>query len=120
VALAHLRLPTWNCLGDVPPRDPADAGCVRSTTEYADLPSPALTVSRDGAELRLSGRFPTYTRPVGTAPVYTGRVYDLAVTVSPAGAVRNGQAPAEATLFLGTDRVGTLDEPGLNVVRYAG
>ena len=119
-ALAHVRLPTWNCLAAEPPEDPAAAGCVRSRTEYADLPSPALTVTRDGEDLRLTGRFPTYTRPIGTAPAYTGRVYDLAVTVSPAGPVREGTAPAEGTVFLGTDRAGSVAEPGLNVVRYAG
>jgi hypothetical protein len=119
-ALAHLRLPTWNCLTAEPPADPAAAGCVRSRTEYADLPTPALTVTRDGDDLRLTGRFPTYTRPIGTAPAYTGRVYDLAVTVSPAGPVRDGTATAEGTVFLGTDRAESVDEPALNVVRYAG
>ncbi|SDO32343.1 hypothetical protein [Geodermatophilus sp. DSM 45219] len=119
-ALAHLRLPTWNCLTAEAPADPAAAGCVRSRTEYADLPSPALTVTREGRDLRLTGRFPTYTRPIGTAPAYTGRVYDLTVTASPAGPVRDGTAPAEGTLFLGTDRAVSLDEPGLGVVRYAG
>jgi hypothetical protein len=119
-ALAHLRLPTWNCLAAEPPEDPAAAGCVRSRTEHADLPTPALTVTRDGDDLRLTGRFPTYTRPIGTAPVYTGRVYDLAVTVSPAGPVRDGKATAEGTVFLGTDRAESVDEPRLNVVRYAG
>jgi hypothetical protein len=118
-ALAHLRLPTWNCLALEPPADPAAAGCVRSRTEHADLPSPALTVTRDGGDLRLTGRFPTYTRPIGTAPAYTGRGYDLTVTVSPGGPVRNGAAAAEGTLFLGTDRTASLDEPGLNAVRYA-
>jgi hypothetical protein len=119
-ALAHLRLPTWNCLAAEPPEDPAAAGCVRSRTEHADLPTPALTVTRDGDDLRLTGRFPTYTRPIGTAPAYTGRVYDLAVAVSPAGPVRDGTATAEGTVFLGTDRAGSVDEPLLNVVRYAG
>jgi hypothetical protein len=119
-ALAHLRLPTWNCLTPEPPADPAAAGCVRSRTEHADLPSPALTVTRDGRDLRLTGRFPTYTRPIGTAPAYTGRGYDLTVTVSPAGPVRNGGATAEGTLFLGTDRAASVEEPGLNAVRYAG
>jgi hypothetical protein len=119
-ALAHLRLPTWNCLAAEPPADPAAAGCVRSRTEYADLPTPALTVTRDGDDLRLTGRFPTYTRPIGTAPAYTGKVYDLAVTVSPAGHVRDGTATAEGTVFLGTDRAESVDEPALNVVRYAG
>jgi hypothetical protein len=119
-ALAHLRLPTWNCLTVEPPADPAAAGCVRSRTEYADLPSPALSVTREGRDLRLTGRFPTYTRPIGTAPAYTGRVYDLTVTVSPAGPVRDGAAPAAGTLFLGTDRAASVDVPGLNAVRYAG
>ena len=119
-ALAHLQLPTWNCLATEPPVAPAAAGCVRSRTEYADLPSPALTVTREGRDLRLTGRFPTYTRPVGTAPAYTGRVYELTVTVTPAGPVRDGVAPAAGTLFLGTDRAESVDEPALNVVRYAG
>ncbi|MGY1683715.1 hypothetical protein [Geodermatophilus sp. SYSU D01176] len=119
-ALAHLQLPTWNCLTTEAPADPAAAGCVRSRTEYADLPSPALTVTREGHDLRLTGRFPTYTRPIGTAPAYTGRVYDLTVTITPAGPVRNGVATAEGTLFLGTDRAESVDDPLLNVVRYAG
>ena len=120
MALAHLRLPTWNCLALEPPADPVAAGCVRSRTEYADLPSPALTVTREGRDLRLTGRFPTYTRPVGTAPAYTGRVYDLVVSVSPDGPVQDGEAPATGTVFLGTDRAESVDGPRLNVVRYAG
>jgi hypothetical protein len=119
-ALAHVRLPTWNCLTDEAPADPEDAGCARSTTEHADLPSPALDVTRDGEELRLTGRFPTYVRPIGTAPTYTGRVYELTVTAAPASRVREGRATAEGTLFLGTDRVGTLDDDALNAIRYAG
>jgi hypothetical protein len=118
-ALAHVALPTWNCVADAPPADPEAAGCVRSTTEYADLPSPALQVTRDGEQLRLTGRFPSYTRPIATAPAYTGRVYELTVTVSPAGPVRDGGAVAEATLFLGTDRT-TTTRDGFNVIRYAG
>ena len=119
-ALAHVRLPSWNCLTAEAPEDPEAAGCVRSRTEYADLPSPALTVTRDGEDLRLTGRFPTYTRPIGTAPAYTGRVYDLSVTVSPVGPVRDGTARAEGTVFLGTDRAESVGEPGLDVVRYSG
>ncbi|WNV74756.1 hypothetical protein [Geodermatophilus sp. DSM 44513] len=119
-ALAHLLLPTWNCLGTEPPPDPVAAGCVRSRTEYADLPAPALSVHREGRDLRLAGRFPSYTRPVATPPAYTGRVYDLAVTVSPAGPVVDGAAPAGGTFSLGLARAGAVDEPGLGVVRYAG
>jgi hypothetical protein len=120
VALAHVRFPTWNCLTDEAPSDPEAAGCVRSRTEFADLPSPALTVTREGDDVRVTGRFPTYTRPIGTAPTYTGRVYELTVTVTPAEEVRDGTAAAEGTLFLGTDRAATVDAPGVNVVRYGG
>jgi hypothetical protein len=34
--------------------------------------------------------------------------------------VRDGAATAEGTVFLGTDRAESVDEPRLNVVRYAG
>jgi hypothetical protein len=34
--------------------------------------------------------------------------------------VRDGTAQAEGTVFLSTDRAESVDEPGLNVVRYAG
>ncbi|HEX2075620.1 MAG TPA: hypothetical protein VHF92_17720, partial [Geodermatophilus sp.] len=119
-ALAHVRLPLWNCLADAAPEDPEAAGCVRAGTEYADLPSPALTVTRQDGTLRITGRFPTYVRPNGSAPVYTGRVYELTVSAAPEERVRNGSAPAEAVLFLGTDRAETVDRRGLNVLRYAG
>ncbi|SDC05479.1 hypothetical protein SAMN05660690_0364 [Geodermatophilus telluris] len=119
-ALAHVLLPTWNCLGDAAPADPEQAGCTRAGVEYADLPTPALEVSRDGDALRLTGRFPTYTRPSGTPPVYTGRVYPLSVTVAPAGPLRDGQARAEGALFLGTDRAGSLPDPSLSRIRVVG
>ncbi|MGY1641345.1 hypothetical protein ACI782_09460 [Geodermatophilus sp. SYSU D00703] len=119
-ALAHVRLPTWNCMTDGAPADPEAAGCVRSRTEYADLPSPALTVTREGDDVRLTGRFPSYTRPIAAAPTYTGRVYELTVTIAPTEAVHGGRAAAEGTLFLGSDRAATVDAPGVNVVRYGG
>jgi hypothetical protein len=59
LGLAHLRLPTFNCLTADVPSDPVAAGCVPSVTQYADLPTPALQVSDDGTRLSLSGRFPT-------------------------------------------------------------
>ncbi|WP_106275142.1 hypothetical protein [Geodermatophilus tzadiensis] len=119
-ALAHLLLPTWNCLGDTAPADPAAAGCTPAVVEYADLPTPALEVTRDGDTLRLTGRFPTYTRPSGTPPAYTGRVYPLSVTVAPAGRLRDGEARAEGALFLGTDRAESLPDPALSRIRVAG
>ncbi len=119
-ALAHVRLPAWNCLGTTAPEDPVAAGCRPAGTEYADLPTPALTVTRDGDALRLAGRFPTYTRPTGTPPAYTGRVYDLSVVAAPAGRLRDGEAPADGTMFLGTERAAAVDDPVLNRIRVAG
>ncbi len=119
-ALAHVRLPVWNCLGTGAPADPAAAGCRTAGTEYAELPAPALTVSREGDALRLAGRFPTYTRPAGTPPAYTGRVYDLSVAVAPDGPLRDGEAPAAGTLFLGTERAAAVGGPVLNRIRVAG
>ncbi|MGY1813445.1 hypothetical protein [Blastococcus sp. SYSU D00820] len=119
-ALAHLRLPTWNCLGTAAPADPVAAGCVPGPTEWADLPSPQLTAERADGGLRLTGRFPTYTDPAGTEPVYTGRVYALTLTVTPAGRARDGWAPAAGTVFLGTERAEALADPALSAVRGAG
>jgi hypothetical protein len=119
-ALAHVRLPTWNCLGRTAPVDPVAAGCRPGLTEHADLPAPALAVTRDGDALRFTGRFPTYTRPAGTPPAYTGQVYDLTVTLAPAGALRHGEAPAVGTLFLGTERAEALADPRLSRIRVPG
>jgi hypothetical protein len=125
-ALAHLRLPTWNCLTSEAPADPQAAGCAPGPVEYADLPSPALGTTTEDGGLRLTGRFPTYTRPTGSAPVYTGRVYELTVTLAaddPAtddGAEPGGGpswVPARGTLFLGTDRVESLADPTLSAAR---
>ncbi|MGY1786502.1 hypothetical protein [Geodermatophilus sp. SYSU D00698] len=119
-ALAHVLLPAWNCLSTTAPADPEAAGCTPVPVEYADLPTPALTVTRDGDALRLAGRFPTYTRPAATPPAYTGRVYDLSVTVAPAGGLDGGEAPADGTLFLGTERAEALPDPSLSRIRVAG
>ncbi|MGY1708247.1 hypothetical protein ACI8AC_01905 [Geodermatophilus sp. SYSU D00758] len=119
-ALAHLRLDTWNCLAGEAPDDPEEAGCVRTRTAYAELPTPALGVERDGAALRLTGRFPTYTRPLGGPATYTGRVYDVTVAVAADGPLRAGTAPATGTFFLGTDRAGSRGGPGVDVLRVVG
>jgi hypothetical protein len=119
-ALAHVRLPTFNCLAGEPPEDPLAAGCVRSLTEYADLPTPQLRVDRNGDRLDVAGLFPTYTRPNGSAPAYTGRAYRLDATVSPAGAVDGSRATATGTLRIGMDSAGTTPEPGVNVVEFPG
>ncbi|MGY1743521.1 MULTISPECIES: hypothetical protein [unclassified Blastococcus] len=120
-ALAHVRLPTWNCLATEAPTDPAAAGCVPGPVEYADLPSPALRATAEDGGLRLTGRFPTYTRPAGGPPLYTGRVYELTVTLSAGEPVdAGGWAPARGTLFLGTDRAAALEDAGVSAVRRGG
>jgi hypothetical protein len=123
-ALAHVVLPTYNCLGVEAPADPVAAGCVRSTTEYADLPTPGLTVLREDDGLRITGTFPTYTRPNGTPPAWTGRAYALTVTVQPLGerpdadAPAGAPVPAAAVVHLGTDRAESIGAAGLSVLRY--
>ena len=82
-ARARVEFPTFNCLSDEAPADPVAAGCTRSVTEYADLASPDLVVDRVGEGLRVTGRFPTELRPNGSAPVPTGRVYELVITAAP-------------------------------------
>ncbi|SEO71048.1 hypothetical protein [Trujillonella endophytica] len=120
-ALAHLRLPTWNCLMPWAPVDPAAAGCSPGPVEYADLPSPALRSSAENGGLRLTGRFPTYTRPAGGPPAYTGRVYEFAVTLAADGpAAEDAWVPARGTLFLGTERAESLPDPAVSAVRRGG
>jgi hypothetical protein len=116
-ALVHLRLPTYNCLAADAPAEPAEAGCVPSVTEYADLPTPALRLSRNGRHLVLDGRMPTYTRPNGTAPVYTGRVYDLTLTVTPGRRLAGGRAVAEGVLTLGSSTSRTSGDPAVDVLQ---
>jgi hypothetical protein len=118
-AVAHVRLPTWNCLAAAAPADPVAAGCTPTVAEYADLASPALTVHRDGARWRIHGRFPTYQRPNGTPPLWTGRVYELVIDVGPAdGKPARGRVPADGTVRLGDDEARTTGGPGVTVLRY--
>jgi hypothetical protein len=130
---AQVELPTWNCLADEAPAEPAAAGCRRSLTEYADLTAPSLDVTGGADELRISGRFPTATRPNGTPPEPTGRVYELRVTVHPGTGPRAGRQPAAdrrptagwrpaaGVLRLGADSTETTAtdvDAGRNVLRY--
>ena len=117
VTVCRVELRTANCLSPAAPADPVAAGCVSSLTEYADLPTPALGVARSGTRLTLTGRFATYTRPNGSPPVYTGRVYDLTVTVVAGRARRDGAVPASGTFSLGTDIARTVGGPTVNVVQ---
>jgi hypothetical protein len=116
-SLAHVRLPTFNCLTADPPADPAAAGCARSLTEYADLADPALTVSWDGDRIELAGLFPTYTRPNGSAPAYTGRAYQLAVTITAEGPERDGAVPAAGVVRIGLDSAPTSADGGVNLLQ---
>jgi hypothetical protein len=104
---AHVELPTWNCLADAAPAEPDAAHCVRSVPEFADLRSPALSVTRSAAgHLRISGRFATSTQPNGGSPTPTGRAYDLVLTVATTGGT-TGQRPATGELALGSDSATT-------------
>src|SRR3954447_10203782 len=67
-ALAHVQLPTWNCLADAAPDDPVAAGCTRSVTEYADLATPRLSVARNGDLWRIGGRLSAYVPPQRSPP----------------------------------------------------
>ena len=106
-ALAHVRLPVWNCLSDSAPADPVTAGCRRLPTQYAELGTPALTVTSDGNGLRIDGRFPTYRRPAGSPPEWTGQAYRLSVTWTARG----------ATVHLGDERAVALEDPRLTDLR---
>jgi hypothetical protein len=115
-AVAHVELPTFNCLTDHAPADPVAAGCLRSLTEHGDLATPELEVSRHGDRVRVSGRFPTYLRPNGTPPVWTGRVYGLTVSAEPgAGDPDEGPVPATGALELGPDRTETTGDDGSEI-----
>jgi hypothetical protein len=116
-AVAHVRFDPENCLTPAPPPDPVTAGCVPAAQEYADLPAPALTVSRDGGTVTVTGRFPTYTRPAGRPAVYTGRVRDLAVTVRRSGPESAGPVPAYGQLALDGGPASALDGPGSTLVQ---
>lgn len=115
---ATVELPTFNCLTADAPADPLAAGCTPTGTEFAELSTPALEVTRAGRELRVSGRFATWVRPNGSSPVPTGRAYDLTITAGPAGRSGEGWVPATGVLELGGDRSGTVD--GAAEVRYPG
>ncbi|NIH67723.1 hypothetical protein [Modestobacter marinus] len=119
-SLAHVRLPTWNCLTAEPPADPVAAGCARSITEYADLPDPQLQVTRDGDRIELTGLFPTYTRPNGGPPGYTGRAYQLAASIGPDGPRRNGSTPATGVVRIGLDSASTAPERGVSRLQHPG
>ena len=115
-ALAHVELVTFNCLADAAPRDPVAAGCSRVVPQYAELPSPALQVTRSGdGGLVVHGRFPTYVRPNGTPATWTGAVYELRIEVRPQSTAGPGSTvPVTGFLQLGDDRAPTT---GVSVVR---
>jgi hypothetical protein len=103
--VVRLTLPTWNCLATEAPADPAAAGCVPGRTEYAELRAPALTLTRDGDRLLITGRFPTEIRSNGAGPEPTGRVYPLRITVEPGEPAREGRwGTASGVLELGAGR----------------
>jgi hypothetical protein len=119
-SLAHVRLPTFNCLTPEPPADPAGANCVPTLTEYADLADPDLQVTRDGEGVELVGLFATYTRPNGGPPVYTGRAYRLTAAIAADEPPVEGSAAAVGVVRIGLDSAPSVAEPGVNRLQYAG
>ena len=108
-ARLEVRLPAYNCLTSEPPADPVAAGCAATLVEHASLAGEQLRVERDGDRLLLRGRAATEVRPAGSAPQATGRVYELELTVAPAGSRAVGQ------LRLGTGTASVL--PGRSTLR---
>lgn len=97
--VARLTLPTWNCLSAEAPGDPAEAGCVPSRAEYAELRPSALEVTQAGDGLRFGGEFSTSTRTTSGAPEATGRTYRIEVTVAAQDELRSGRwSPAAGVL----------------------
>ena len=117
-ALAHVRLPTFNCLTPEPPADPTVANCVSTPTEYADLADPDLQVTRDGDRVELVGLFATYTRPNGSAPVYTGRAYRLSAAFTPTGPSVEGAAPAAGVVRIGVGSAPSVAAPGVTLLQH--
>ncbi|MGY1604135.1 hypothetical protein [Geodermatophilus sp. SYSU D00815] len=115
-ARGHLRLPRWNCLTGQATADPAAAGCRATSTEHADLSSPALSVSRSHGELRLSGRFPAYRSPGGVERVGTGRTYTLALVARAEDPAAAGWTGASGELVLGDARAPAVDDPAVSAV----
>jgi hypothetical protein len=119
---ARIRFPTFNCLAGEAPADPVVAGCTPTPTEYAELASPdlavAVAVAEEGDGFVLTGRFPTETRPNGSAPEPTGRTYELRISVTPAGPpAGDGWRPARGVLELGPGRATTVGGPGVSELR---
>jgi hypothetical protein len=115
---ARIRFPTFNCLTTEAPADPVAAGCTPTPTEYAELHSPDLAVADEGDGFVVTGRFPTETRPNGSAPEPTGRTYELRISVTPAGPpAEDGWRPARGVLELGPGRATTVDGPGVSELR---
>jgi hypothetical protein len=117
-AVAHLELPTANCLTPSAPDRPEDGGCQPTATEFADLATPSLQVTRGGGRLTVSGRFPTYLRPAGAPPGWTGRSLDVTVTIdlpAPSGAA---STPGSGSVGVDAATAPTLPDPGLTTVSY--
>ncbi|WP_166531934.1 hypothetical protein [Blastococcus xanthinilyticus] len=112
-AQLDLRLPTYNCLTTAPPPDPVAAGCAAAQVEHASLSTPRLRVERNGEELTLRGEVATSTRPGGSPPEPTGRVYDLELTLAPGGGPGTGSSfVGELTLGSGTAPVAPAESTG--------
>lgn len=117
-AVLHLDLPTANCLTPTAPARPDDAGCQPVAREFGDLASPALRMTSDGDRLVFTGRVPTYLRPDGAPPVWTGRTLDVTVTVDLPDPTGDGPLPAGGSVTIGDVTAPTLPGDDRTTVVY--
>jgi hypothetical protein len=115
-AVLHLDLPVANCLTPSAPAHPEDAGCQPVAQEFGDLASPALRTAADGDRRVFTGRIPTYLRPDGAPPVWTGRVLDVTVTVDLPGPSGDAPLPAGGSVTIGDRTAPTLPGDGRTTV----
>lgn len=117
-AVLHLDLATANCLTPTAPARPEDAGCQPVAREFGDLASPALRMTSDGDRLVVTGRVPTYLRPDGAPPVWTGHTRDVTVTVDLPERSGDGPPHAGGSVTIGEGTAPALPGDGRTTVVY--
>jgi hypothetical protein len=115
--IAHAKFPLFWCAGRAGANSPNYRGCAGRRVEYADLGTPALTVSTgtDGARI-LTGSFVTYRYGTGVdrdparKRTWTGRTWPVRLVVDPPSG-RSGVLAGRATMTLGDTVTSTSAVP---------